>query len=489
MAEEALEYVYTHNPGLLKNTKYLSLVYQVSHDEYTEDSYTAYSPDITFEFRSSTNELLYNGYVSTSYSIATTLHEIFHRIGSMVGEPEGFEGLPDRTTINFLNLPNNMTWGHDLMCNKGQIPSENALYGVPPMLTMDRIFLEWIEPDEVITINYSNMQKIKLRDVNMTLSADQKAQGFYRAAKVMIHPKFDGVHDEYFLLEYHAGTHFDRNFYNIYETNPHKGILIWHIKERVKLLNRTRSDDNDIDLEIAVPYNGWYGNPVPQDDFPRNYERPASWLITVNAAGDFDYFDDKVGPPNVPDGGVHRWEVTDTTHELWSPYFLRRNTLRSDFFTDEEIRGYITNKMTNDTRPSTKDWDGQRTNISLYNIKRVDDYMTFDVSYSGGVLDVDDSSDPKADDYELFENYPNPFNPSTTITFKLPESAFVQLQVFNSMGELVQTLLKNNLDAGTHNILFNSEATGEGCCPASGVYFYRLIANNFSMTKKMLLVK
>ena len=78
------------------------------------------------------------------------------------------------------------------------------------------------------------------------------------------------------------------------------------MKENVNLINRTRSDDHFIDLEVAVPYNGWYGSPIPDDDFPRNYYRPYSWREEVNAAGDYDYYDDNSSNPPLPDGGVHR---------------------------------------------------------------------------------------------------------------------------------------------------------------------------------------
>ena len=489
MADEVLEKIDENQPELLKEVKLLNLIYSVTNSEYSDNEYSAFSPDSKFYFYSSTNKLLYYGYVTTSNSLNPTLHEIFHRIGSMAGSPNDFEGLPDRTTIEFLDLPKNMTWGYDIMCNKGQIPSENALYGVPPMLTMDRIFLGWIEPDEVVTINFENINKVKLRDVNMSLTNEQIENKFFRAAKVMIHPKYDGVHDEYFLMEYRAGTGFDRNFYNIYEQEPHKGILIWHIKERTKILNRRRSDDNFIDLEVAVPYNGWYGNPIPYDDFPRNYQRPAEWRNEVNAAGDYDYLDDSASLPYLPDGGVHRWELTDTSHVDWKPYYLRRNTLKSNFFTDESVRGIVTNKLTNETHPSSKDWDGKLTDISIYNIKHVDDYMTFDVSYSGGVLDVENDVD-EVSDFSLIGNYPNPFNPSTTIKYQVPAADAlspaevpVLLKVYDMLGSEVTTLVNETQPAGSYEVKF------DGARLSSGIYIYRLSSGNYSNVKKMTLLK
>jgi hypothetical protein len=297
----------------------------------------------------------------------------------------------------------------------------------------------------------------------------------------MIHENYYQDFDEYFLLEFRNGTYFDRNFYNIYETEPHKGILIWHVKENTNLINRTRSDDHFIDLEVAVPYNGWYGNPIPNDDFPRNYYRPYIWREEVNAAGDYDYYDDNSSEPPLPDGGVHRWELTDDSHTEWAPYYVRRNTLRSNFFTDESIRGFVTNTITNVTRPSTKDWEGYPTFINIENIKRVDDYMTFDVYYSGGVLSANDSDNNLS--YKLEANYPNPFNPETVIKYTIPSESHVEIVVDNLLGQKVAVLYDNVQAAGNHSVIFN------GSDLPSGIYLYSLKSGNFLQTRKMMLVR
>lgn len=87
------------------------------------------------------------------------------------------------------------------------------------------------------------------------------------------------------------------------------------------------------------------------------------------------------------------------------------------------------------------------------------------------------------DSYSLDQNYPNPFNPSTNIQFSLPSSSFVQLEVFNIQGQLVQTLVSKTMSSGNHQVEFNAENT------SSGMYFYTLTTGKMSITKKMLLVK
>lgn len=88
------------------------------------------------------------------------------------------------------------------------------------------------------------------------------------------------------------------------------------------------------------------------------------------------------------------------------------------------------------------------------------------------------------DQYRLYSNYPNPFNPATTIKFALPERSHVKVEVFNSIGRKVKTLLNKNLAKGTHTVTF------EGGSYSSGMYLYRIEAgDSFKDTRKMLLVK
>jgi len=85
-------------------------------------------------------------------------------------------------------------------------------------------------------------------------------------------------------------------------------------------------------------------------------------------------------------------------------------------------------------------------------------------------------------------NYPNPFNPSTTISFSLKENAEVTLKVYNIKGELVNTLVNETMDAGRHQIIWEGEDKYSRPC-ASGVYFYKMKAGHYSSTKKMILMK
>jgi hypothetical protein len=86
-------------------------------------------------------------------------------------------------------------------------------------------------------------------------------------------------------------------------------------------------------------------------------------------------------------------------------------------------------------------------------------------------------------DYELYQNYPNPFNPGTRIKFGIPEEAFVSLIIYDSIGREIQVLLNESLHPAIYSIVFN------GIKLPSGIYFYKLMAGDYSSTKKMVLLK
>ncbi|MBS1493958.1 MAG: T9SS type A sorting domain-containing protein [Bacteroidetes bacterium] len=83
----------------------------------------------------------------------------------------------------------------------------------------------------------------------------------------------------------------------------------------------------------------------------------------------------------------------------------------------------------------------------------------------------------------LSQNYPNPFNPVTKIKFELPKNSFVKIIVYDISGKEIETLVNENLKAGYYETDFN------GSNRSSGIYFYKLITNDFIETKKMILVK
>ena len=85
--------------------------------------------------------------------------------------------------------------------------------------------------------------------------------------------------------------------------------------------------------------------------------------------------------------------------------------------------------------------------------------------------------------FALDQNYPNPFNPSTSISYSIPKRSHVRLQVYNLLGQLVQTIVDEDKQAGSHNATWNANDV------ANGLYFYRILAGEFIQSKKAVVLK
>lgn len=125
--------------------------------------------------------------------------------------------------------------------------------------------------------------------------------------------------------------------------------------------------------------------------------------------------------------------------------------------------------------------------IICYRLKQID--QDGKVSYSKEIsLSLVSNSEMLPNVFNLYQNYPNPFNPTTKIKFAIPQeslggSSNVVLKLFDILGREVAILINKNLDAGFYEIELNAEGL------SSGMYFYQLIWNGKSLTKKLMLTK
>jgi len=90
---------------------------------------------------------------------------------------------------------------------------------------------------------------------------------------------------------------------------------------------------------------------------------------------------------------------------------------------------------------------------------------------------------PLPEAFSLDRAYPNPFNPTTTLSFAIPIDSEVSLSIYNLQGREVSTLIDANMDAGYHSVVWNANSY------ASGVYFVKMVAGDFVNTQKLMLVK
>jgi len=142
---------------------------------------------------------------------------------------------------------------------------------------------------------------------------------------------------------------------------------------------------------------------------------------------------------------------------------FNNDRLKDKFFTPVNYIGAF--------NPNGPRWDERWTNYDPQNT----DYTLTDVkdTYNKNI----------SADFQLYQNYPNPFNPNTTISFTMSKSGYVNLIVYNSLGQEIAKLVDGYKDAGTYFINWNAENL------PSGVYIYKLEANNFTAVRKMTLMK
>jgi minor extracellular serine protease Vpr len=151
------------------------------------------------------------------------------------------------------------------------------------------------------------------------------------------------------------------------------------------------------------------------------------------------------------------------------------------YFTSGSPTGIFLDTGSPDSRSSINNGNG-------WELKSNYDFRLRPIAVLNGSVVSVRSEETLPQSYQLYNNYPNPFNPSTVIGYQLPKSTSVQLKVYDILGREVSILVNEFQLAGTYKIIFNANNAGGYALP-SGVYFYRLQAGTFSQTKKFVLLK
>ena len=142
----------------------------------------------------------------------------------------------------------------------------------------------------------------------------------------------------------------------------------------------------------------------------------------------------------------------------------------------------------------TRAVDGMKSGEEFYlTIDGVETEERFTWTSSGDKMEISGLSaktlnDALPVDFSLSQNYPNPFNPSTIISFAVPVTGNAKIEIFNMLGQLIATPYNDVAEAGQHDVTWDGRSS-DGKSVASGIYFYRLTADNFTNTKKMTLLK
>ena len=163
-----------------------------------------------------------------------------------------------------------------------------------------------------------------------------------------------------------------------------------------------------------------------------------------------------------------------------SGFEIERAGIRQQAPGNWEKIGFVTGKGTTNTETNYSFEDKKlSTGKYKYRLKQVDNNGNFEYHNLSGEVEVGVPTK-----YELSQNYPNPFNPMTKIDFQLPMDGKVSLKIYDITGREIATLVNNEFKkADYYTVMFN------GSNLSSGVYFYRIVADKYVMTKKMVLLK
>ena len=176
---------------------------------------------------------------------------------------------------------------------------------------------------------------------------------------------------------------------------------------------------------------------------------------------------------DVKDGVILEWATASETNNYG--FYIERSIDNENFNQIGFVIG--SGNSSKEISYSYIDADVYEVGTYYYRLRQVDFDGRFEYS---GIVSVNIKAPDK---YTLLQAYPNPFNPITNIEFSLKENGYVRLMVYNTLGQVVQTLVDDYLNAGRHKVTFDARNL------ASGVYIYKIDVNGFTDTKKIILLK
>ena len=251
--------------------------------------------------------------------------------------------------------------------------------------------------------------------------------------------------------------------------SPAKGLVVNNIdlKNSLKLTLSSGSKDTAF---VIIAIDSTSSNNYDIHDVlipPGDFINTGIALYNKNLSIPYKYMF-KESLPLKTDGQIFNIEITDMQKE---PITLKLDGINN--FTGNEV--YLLDK----------------SNARLYNIKANNSISLnpvqeeeYQILIGDSVLIKTAEQEILPTEYQLYQNYPNPFNPTTTIEYSIPKTSVVMLKVYDLLGREVASLVNEQQPAGYYNVIFPLKGRF-----ASGVYFYRLQAGNFSKVKKLLLLK
>jgi len=273
------------------------------------------------------------------------------------------------------------------------------------------------------------------------------------------------------------------------------------------LVRQNINGTNSTDVFVATAAAG-----QPGESIYRSIDNGLSWTQVGNGLPNFFYFEIKplASLPNSNGSttiltsihplcqtctqGVYRsidnglnWEPADTLMKQISSFAVSSSYASNYLFAGTYLNGVF---LSTNSGTSWTQVNSGLADLDIQSLAITDTYL-FAGTHSGVwrrplsemITDVENRSNYNPSTFTLEQNYPNPFNPSTTIKFQVPNSSFVNLKVYDILGNEVATLVNEEKPSGTYEVSFDAKGL------SSGIYFYKLQAGSFVETRKMILMK
>ena len=154
---------------------------------------------------------------------------------------------------------------------------------------------------------------------------------------------------------------------------------------------------------------------------------------------------------------------------------IERKSLNTNFRRIDFIKGKGTTTEMNDYTYTDK---SLTPGLYMYRLKQIDQNGEYKYYNLSGEINIGHPAE-----YSLSHNYPNPFNPKTTIRYSIKDAGLVKIEIFDILGRKISTLINEEKPAGNYEVNFNANNL------SSGIYFYKLTSGSFTQIKKMQLLK
>jgi hypothetical protein len=212
--------------------------------------------------------------------------------------------------------------------------------------------------------------------------------------------------------------------------------------------------------------------------------------------GSYDNTDHMVKSADLTDDQLNTWiHVAGTysvDYQVWTLYFNGEwvNEAPDPVGAVTVDRGWAIGARAPDTTsivfPTERHFEGLIDDVRIYNVALTQDEVQ--AIYTQTLSAVKDRSRRVPTDFTMSQNYPNPFNPQTRIDYQLPQTANVNISIYNISGQLVTTLVNEVKSPGNYSVKWNAKDRN-GLQISSGIYLARMVSNNFSASSKLILLK